>query len=200
MRYAPERIERKSDKPGQSGGIQVEMNGAPGLLSVAAQHWYGGPFGVWQADLKAMTLARLPKSDTPFGSNDRFKSTFDTKRKRVLCYGADAGKNKCNALWAYGLDSAKWEKIEPKVEPAGAEAPVIQAWNYCYSPTHDCLFIPAQQGTWVYDCEKNLMKKLDVKPFATGAGVIYSPKHDLFYALDGNGYRQQQVWVFRYKG
>lgn len=41
--------------------------------------------------------------------------------------------------------------------------------------------------------------KLDCKPIETGAGVVYSPKQDLFYLLDGHGYRMQQVWVFRYK-
>jgi hypothetical protein len=202
MRYAPERIAKQLENPGQGSGIMVEMNGAPETLLVSAQHWYGGPFGVWQADSKAMTLSRIAKSDTPFGANDRFKSTFDAKRRRVLCYGAANSKEqggKCNALWAFSLEGGKWEKLEPKVEPEGAEAPAIDAWNYCYSSKHDCLLIVNKAGTWTYDCEKNLLRKLECPSIETGAGVVYSPKQELFYLLDGNGYRMQQVWVFRYK-
>lgn len=202
MRYAPARIRMESERPGQSGGLMVEMNGAPGMLMVSAQHWYGGPFGVWEADLESLTRGRIKGSDTPFGTNDRAKIVFDTRRSRILFYGATNTKEKggkCNALWTFPLETRKWEKIEPTVEPADAEPPAISAWNYCYSATHDGLFIPDKGGTWVYDCTTNVLRKLDVKPVATGAGVVYSAAHDLFYMLDGDGYRQQQVWVFRYR-
>ncbi|HUT35753.1 MAG TPA: kelch repeat-containing protein [Planctomycetota bacterium] len=193
MRYAPDKLR----KVGEGAiGMAVEMNGAPGLLTVSTRHWYGQPFGIWQADFKANTLSRIPGSDTPFGANDRFKAVFDTKRRRVLCYGAVSGQSKkCNELWAFPLDAGKWEKLEP----AGAEAPAIEHWNYCYSSTHDCLLIADKQATWVYDCGKNLWRKLDCKPGLTEAGVVYSARHDLFYLLDGHGYRPQQVWVFRYQ-
>lgn len=202
MRYAPERLQLVKDNSSQSLGIRVEMNGVAETYSVSAQHWYGGPFGVWRLDAAALSSARLAGSDSPFGTNDRCKSTFDTKRKRILFYGATNDKDKggkCNALWAYGIESGKWEKIEPQVEPEGAAAPVIDAWNYCYSSRHDGLLIPTKAATWFYDCGRNVMRRLDCKPVETAAGVVYSPKQDLFYMLDGHGYRQQQVWVLRLK-
>ncbi len=176
------------------------MNGAAETLSVSAQHWYGGPFGVWSLDAKSMTSARIKGSDTPFGTNDRAKAIFDTKRRRVLFYGAASSKEKggkCNALWAFGLENGKWEKLEPNVEPAGAEAPAIDAWNYCYASKHDYLLIVNKAGTWAYDCSKNLLKKLDCRSVEC-CGIVYSPKQDLFYVLDGNGYAPQRVFVFRY--
>ena len=198
MRFTAEPLKLLVESPGQAGGLRVEMNGAAVTFSVSAQHWYGGPFGVWQVDPKAMTNTRLKGSDTPFGANDRAKATFDTKRKRILFYGATNSKEKggkCNALWAYGVESGKWEKIEP----AGDAGPAVEAWNYCYAAKYDGLLIPARDATWFYDSDKNLMKKLDCKPVTTAAGVIYSPRQDLFYMLDGDGYRPQQVWVFRYQ-
>ncbi|MCX8108938.1 MAG: hypothetical protein N3G20_09045, partial [Verrucomicrobiae bacterium] len=202
MRYARERLTIERENPGQGVGLRVEMNGTPETYSVSAQHWYGGPFGVWQIDPKTMTNVRIKGSDTPFGTNDRAKATFDTKRKRILFYGATNSKDKggkCNALWAYSIENGTWEKIEPRIEPNDAEAPVITWWNYCYSPKHDGLLIPTKEATWFYDCEKNVLRKLDCKPVETAAGVVYSPRQDLFYMLDGHGYRQQQVWVFRLK-
>jgi len=202
MRYAPERIAVTHENAMQGLGIRVDMSGAPETLSVSAQHWYGGPFGVWRVDTQALTCARIKGSDTPFETNDRAKAVFDTKRQRVLFYGATNSKEKggkSNALWAYGMESRAWQKIEPKVEPDGAEAPVIGAWNYCYSPKHDGLLIPSKTATWFYDCANNVMKKLDCKPVGTEAGVIYSPRQDLFYMLDGDGYHPQKVWVFRFR-
>ncbi len=201
MRYA-EPLRHITENARQGAGLRVEMNGVPETYSVSAQHSYGGPFGVWLVDPKAMTNARIKGSDTPFGTNDRAKATFDTRRRRILFYGAANSKEKggkCNALWAYGLEGGKWEKLEPKVEPEGAEAPDITWWNYCYSPKHDGLLIPTKAATWFYDCGRNVLRKLDCKPLETAAGVIYSPRQDLFYLLDGHGYRQQQVWVFRLK-
>jgi hypothetical protein len=199
MRYAPEGLKVQKENPGQSLGARVEMNGVADTYGVSAQHWYGGPFGVWLLDPKAMTNSRIKGSDSPFGTNDRAKVTFDTKRKRILFYGARSGKSQtCNELWAYDAAGGKWTKLEPKVEPEGA-APAITNWNYCYSSKHDGLLIPTKAATWFYDCERNVMKKLGCTPRETGAGVIYSPKQDLFYLLDGHGYRQQQVWVFRLK-
>ena len=202
MRYAPEQLKVEKENPGQSLGLRVEGNGVADTYGLSAQHWYGGPFGVWLVDPKAMTNSRIKGSDTPCGTNDRAKATFDTKRKRILFYGAINAKEKggrCNALWAFDVAGGKWEKLEPKMEPEGAEAPAITSWNYCYSPKHDGLLIADKAATWFYDCEKNVMKKLECKPVPTEAGVIYSPRQDLFYMLDGHGYRQQQVWVFRLK-
>ncbi len=34
---------------------------------------------------------------------------------------------------------------------ADNSAPVIEAWNYCYSSRHDGLLIPTAAGTWFYD-------------------------------------------------
>jgi len=104
MRYVPERLKIEKTNPGQRQGLQVEMNCEPATYAVSAQHWYGGPFGVWLIDSKAMTNARLKGSDTPFGTNDRAKATFDTTRGRVLFYGAHSGKNqicneRCRHLW-----------------------------------------------------------------------------------------------------
>jgi hypothetical protein len=202
MRYAPERLQTVKENPGQGMGIRVEMNGVAATYGVSATHWYGGPFGVWRLDPAAHSTTRIAGSDSPFGTNDRAKSTFDTRRNRILFYGATNDKEKggkCNALWAYAIEGGKWEKIEPQIEPAGIDAPAVSAWNYCYSPKHDGLLIADKTATWFYDCGKNVMRKLDCKPVETAAGVIYSPKQDLFYLLDGNGYRMQQVWVFRLK-
>ena len=200
MRYDLKPIQAQRVNLIQSLGIRVEMNGMPETYSVSSQHYYGGPFGVWQLDMPTFTQTRIEDSDTPFGANDRAKATFDTKRKRILFYGARNSKEqggKCNALWAYTIADGKWQKIEPQIAPSDGEAPVITWWNYCYAPQYDGLLIPTKEATWFYDCEKNVLRKLDCVPRETAAGVIYSPKQNLFYMLDGHGYRQQQVWVFR---
>jgi hypothetical protein len=200
MRYAPKGLQVIIEGSRQSSGLRVEMNGAPETFSVSCQHWYGGPFGVWRLDPAAGTTARIKGSDTPFGTNDRAKAVYDTKRKRILFYGATNSKEKggkCNALWAYAPAENKWEKLEPAVEPAGASAPPVEAWNYCYAEKYDGLLIPAKSATWFYDCGKNTLRQIPCPPRETAAGVIYSPRQDLFYMLDGDGYRPQKVFVLR---
>ncbi|GAF79298.1 unnamed protein product, partial [marine sediment metagenome] len=201
LQYDPDRMRYVRDKLAKAGkgsaGHSVEMSGAPGLLTVSTRHWYGSPFGVWRADFKAKTLGRIPGSDTPFGTNDRAKAVFDPTRRRVLFYGAakEGKKRICNQLWAFPLETKRWEHIATKTEPAGTEPPEIRAWNYCYSTTHDCLLIAAKD-TWVYDCKANVLRKIG--PGIDTSGVVYSAKHGLFYALCGGGYKPQQVYVFRY--
>ena len=201
LQYDPDRMRyvgKRLRKVGEGGlGMAVEMNGSPGLLNVSARHWYGQPFGVWQADFQAKTLRRIPGSDTPFGTNDRAKIVFDTARKRILFYGARESKKKgkCNQLWAFRLDTRKWEHIIPRTQPEGEEPPQIEQWNYSYSATHDGLLIAAKQATWVYDCTANLLKR--VAPGIDTPGVVYAPRHDLFYGLCGGGYKPQRLFVFR---
>jgi len=196
MRYSPEQIE----KVGPGGrGLAVEMNGAAGLFNVSARYYRGSPFGVWRADFEAMTLSRIEGSDTPAETNDRAKIVYDTRRDRVLWYGMkDPETGKCNALFAYELNANRWERIDCRVEPSGANAPEIKAWNYCYSPKHDCLLIAPEDGTWVYDCKTNVLKKLNDQGHGDQPGVIYATAHDLFYTLRGGGYKPQQVFVIRY--
>jgi hypothetical protein len=196
MRYVPAPFTLQKENPAQATGMRVEMNGALETYSVSATHWYGMPFGVWQ--ITPNNNARIKGSDTPFGTNDRAKATFDTKRNRILFYGAASKAGTCNELWAFDIKSSTWEKLTPKVEPEGP-APAVDNWNYCYSSKHDGLLIAAQKATWFYDCASNTLKKLDCAPMATAAGVIYAPKQDLFYLLDGNGYKMQRVYVFRLK-
>ena len=76
------------------------MSGADASYFVSAKHWYGAPFGVWRLDRNdnqhddqrnesaSDEWQRLPRSDTPFSTNDRAKPVFDTQRKRILFYGA----------------------------------------------------------------------------------------------------------------
>jgi hypothetical protein len=200
MRYDSRTITKVG--PG-STGTSVEMNSASGSYRAAKQYYRGSPFGVWQTDFEKMTLSRIEGSDPPFGSNDRAKATFDTKRKRILYYGAqdESSGKKCNQLYAFPLATGKWQKLTPKLHTETGEAPQIKFWNYCYSSTHDCLMIAAgESGTWIYDCESNTLKRLDLEnEVGTAGGVVYSERYDLFLMLDGHGYRPQQVWAFRYK-
>jgi hypothetical protein len=163
-------------------------------MSASATYYYGGPFGVSQADLGKMTIARLAGSDPVFGSNDRAKPVFDTKRKRILWFGVQSGGNKaCNELWAFPMDKGKWEKLAPKVEPDGAQVPGMGAWGNCYSEKHDVMVIlpgPNNAGTWVYDCDKNVLKRSGDAPKTRQGtcGVIYNPKQDAFIAVEEGGY------------
>jgi hypothetical protein len=186
--------------PGSSG-IKVAMNGEPALLQISARYYRGAPFGVWKLDPEKKELSRIKGSDTPFGGSDRTKAVFDTRRKRLLFYGAarkNGKKRRYDGFWAYSMKSGRWEEITPKVQPENAARPQIRGWNYCYSSKHDCLLI-LERDTWIYDCDKNVLKKLDAKIGKGVCGVVYSPKQDLFLTLLGGGYRPQQVWVFRHK-
>ncbi|MDD4889473.1 MAG: kelch repeat-containing protein [Phycisphaerae bacterium] len=199
MRYADEKVAATDKRT--LGGQLVAMGGVPELYGV--NHWGAT---IWKADAKGLCktwVASGPfRGPEEFGAiSDRVKPVFDTKRNRILVYGAynDKTRKTANATWSYGVKSGQWEKIESKMEPEGTVAPVPVWWNYAYSTKDDCLLLADAGGTWVYDCEKNVWKKLDCKPCGTQAGVIYSPRQNLFYLLDGNGYAPQRVFVFRYR-
>ena len=204
MRYAGS---LKKTGPGNAGP-KVEMNGHPGLMSLAPRYHAGGPFGVWSADPETLTLKMLPGSGTPFHGSDRNKWVFDTKRNRILCYGTQRqvkvnGKKKryLNGLWAFSLADNKWTKIVPKVKPEGAEPPQMTRWNYCYSSKYDCLMLH-NGHTWIYDCASNTFRKLDTPKWrekSEACGVVYSKKHDLFYAIPDDGYGRLRVYVFKYQ-
>jgi len=209
--YDPDRMRHAGalKKVGQGSlGTKVEMNGHPGQFSVAPLYHAGGPFGVWRADAETKTVRMIPRSRPPFSGSDRVKWVFDTKRERILCYGTRRevkvkGKKRglLNGFWAFALKSGAWEQIRPDIEPAGTEPPQITHWNYCYSSKHDCLVVmPRDRETWIYDCGKNLFRKIAGARWpnrSTPCGVVYSAKQDLFYAMPDNGYSPQQVYALR---
>jgi hypothetical protein len=80
------------------------------------------------------------------------------------------------------------------------------AWGNCYSQQHDVLMIlPGGKGdgTWVYDCGSNVMKKLGDAP-KTRQGtcaLVFAPKHDVFIAVETGSYGTGPVSLhyLRYK-
>lgn len=204
MRYSQTPLSVQTEAKLQFPGSMADMSGDSRLFAASGKHWWGGPFGVWVGDEKSNTVARVKGSDPPFDLNGESHPVFDTKRNRLLYYGLPVAKNKGdkarnNGLYVYSLEANKWEKIEPKVDLAGAEAPVTGWWNYCYSSKYDVLLLSGKDATWVYNCEPNVWKRLDCAPRDTQAGVAYSVKQDLFFLLENNGYGPQKVWVFRYR-
>jgi hypothetical protein len=200
MRYSETPVRLMKEANRQIPGNVVDMSGDSRLFIASGAHWWGGPFGVWVGDEQSNTLARTKGSEPPFGLNSESHAVFDTRRNRLIYYGTPAAKTKQNnGMYVCSPDALKWEKIEPKVEPEGAEPPVTGWWNYCYSAKYDILLLCGKDATWVYSCEKNVWKKLGCAPQETNAGVTYSPKLDLFFMLENNGYRPQRVFVFRYK-
>ena len=191
MRYTGLSIKRVGTG---SVGNSVDMSGAPGVMAASGQYYRGAPFGVWKADLKEMSLARIAGSDPAFGSNDRNKPVFDPKRNRILWFGVQSGKNKvCNELWAFPLETGKWQDLNPIIDPAGAQVPGMGDWGNCYSPKHDLMVIlpgPNNAGTWVYDCQKNVLKRQGDAPETRQGtcGVIYNAKQDVFIAMQVGGY------------
>jgi hypothetical protein len=142
-----------------------------------------------------MTLEPIEGSDVPFASNDRAKVVFDINRQRILYYGARSGENRvCNELWAFPLETGKWEEIEIEMT-GGGTPPQISNWDYGYSAKHDCLMV-GSKGTWILDLKTRTMKQVSEK--ASGPGIVYSPHQDLFCTLHGGGYKMQEVYVFRY--
>jgi len=185
-----------------SRGATVDMSGAAGLLTASARYYRGAPFGVWKADLKGMTISRLAGSDPPFGSNDRAKAVYDSRRKRILWYGVKSGKNRrCDELWAFPLEKGKWEKLAPTMDPPGAKIPQMGSWGNCYSPKHDVMVIlpgGGKQDTWVYDCAKNVLRKAFPGPktnrWGTN-GAVYNAKRDVFMTIDTGSYGTGPVCV-----
>jgi hypothetical protein len=199
MRWAQQWVTEEPSKTVPYCGMQVEMNGDPRAMCVVATG-YSKPGTVFVVNEKTWTIERIKGSAPPFEMNNESMAVMDTKRNRLLYFGAQGAKPFIyTGLYAYDIASNKWEKLEPKIEPEGAPAPATTWWNYCYSAKYDCLFLAAKEGTWVYSCEKNVWTKLPCKPQVTQAGVAYSAKQDLFVILENNGYAPQRVWAFRYK-
>lgn len=210
--YDVDRMRWTSESIKQTGkgarGYTVAMSGAKGILSCAGRYYRGGPFGAWKADMEAKTLSMIPGSGPPFAANDRAKAVFDTKRKRILWYGCkdkSSGRD-CNQLYVLPLDKGKWEKITPTVEPSGTKQPKMSAWGNCYSGKHDMMLIlPGNKGsgTWIYDCEKNVLKKFGPDPVTRQGtcGVVYDAKNDVFIALETGSYGTGPVSLhyMRYK-
>lgn len=204
LRFDAETVKRN----GEGGlGMAVDMCGSPGFLSATAQYHYGAPFGVWKADFASSTFTRLPGSDPAFGSNDRCKPVFDSKRKRVLWYGVKSGRNQvCDELWACPLESSKWEKLNFTSVPEGAKPAAMGNWGNCYSAKYDCMLIlpgGKGQGLWIFDCAQNTMRRLGDEPKVaqTTSGIVYDIKHDVFIALEAGSYGTGPVSMhfFRYK-
>jgi hypothetical protein len=199
LAYDPDRM-RWSDAPiGKSGagalGYPVDMSGATDFYTVSAKHWYGAPFGVWHLDPSTAAISRIPRSDTPFPSNDRAKPVFDSKRKRILFYGArnEPDNAPTNQLYAYDIASGVWEKQSMTIAPPATQAPASMGWGVAYSPRHDVLMIlpgGRKQDTWLLDCATNTLSRFGPGPTvqADGTdGVVYSSDHDLFITLEIGG-------------
>ncbi len=176
-------------------GNAVDMSGAQGAFRVSAKHWWGAPFGVWKLEPDERVFTRIPRSDTPFATNDRAKPVFDSKRNRILFYGAreDVAGNPpppANQLYAFDLASATWSKQRVTLEPPGARAPESTAWGIAYSPKHDVLMVlpgGRTQDTWLFDCAANVLRRFGPGPkvsYQGTSGVVYSAVHDLFVALE----------------
>lgn len=205
MQWTGERIKRQG--PGAIG-YTVDPSGTSHLMTASAQYYRGSPFGVWRADLEKMTLARIAGSDPHFGSNDRAKPVFDSKRNRILwygCHGQSPESKTDNELYAFPLEAGKWTKIEPKVEPAGAAAPAMKAWGNSYSPRHDVLMIlpgDEKQDMWMYDPATNVLRNAGPGPEAGRSGtcgVIYDPHDDVFIAMEVGSYGVGPVSLHYYR-
>ncbi|WP_263771535.1 Kelch repeat-containing protein [Propionivibrio soli] len=192
----------RKNGPGTLGGA-VDMSGADGFYTVSPKHWYGGPFGVWRLDKAAGEFVRIPGSDTPFAANDRSKAVFDSKRKRILFYGAADEKPgaPANAFYSFDIASGKWTRETVEVEPTSQQAPTSMAWGVAYSPKHDALLIlpgPANQSTWWLTRATNTLRRLGPGPATKNpgtSGVVYSEKHDVFIALEVGTYGTGPVAV-----
>jgi hypothetical protein len=177
-------------------GSAVDMSGADGFYTVSTKYWYGGPFGVWRLDKSSGEFLRLARSDTPFATNDRAKPVFDTKRNRILFYGArdESANAPANQLYSFDVSSSTWTKQTITLEPPATQAPPSMAWGVAYSPKHDVLMIlpgGQKQDTWLFDCAQNTLRRFGPGPSTQNpgtSGVVYSTAHDRFIALEVGSY------------
>jgi len=189
MRWSDKTLKKAG--PGNLGG-PVDMSGAENFYTVSTKHWYGAPFGVWKLNPSEASFSRQPRSDTPFSTNDRAKAVFDSKRNRILFYGArgEAANAPANQLYAFDLGSATWARQSLTLEPPDTEAPASTAWGIAYSPKHDSvLVLPGgqKQDTWLLDCRSNTLRRIASGPATLNRGtngVVYSTQHDLFIAME----------------
>ena len=205
--YDPDRMRWSNQSISKAGpgtlGSAVDMSGANGSYFVSTKHWYGSPFGVWRLEKTTGELVRLPRSDTPFASNDRVKPVFDSKRNRILLYGArDEGSNSpTNQLYSFDVSNNSWTKQAIVLAPSVAEAPASMAWGVAYSPKHDLLMIlpgGQKQSTWLLDCATNVLRRLGPGPATQDHdtnGVVYSNFHNLFITLESGTYGTGPVTV-----
>jgi len=205
--YDPDRMRWNDLNINKTGpgtlGRAVDMSGANGSYFVSPKHWYGGPFGVWRLEKATGELVRLPHSDTPFSSNDRAKPVFDSKRNRILFYGAqdEGAKTPTNLLFSFDVSSGTWAKQPINLAPSISEAPASMAWGVAYSPKQDVLMIlpgGQKQSTWLLDCATNTLRRLGLGPSTQDHdtnGVVYSAAHNLFIALETGTYGTGPVTV-----
>lgn len=173
-------------------GSAVDMSGADGFYLVSTKHWYGGPFGVWRFDKASGELVRIPGSDTPFSSNDRAKPVFDSKRKRILFYGAREGSENtlANQLYAFDLGSGNWSKRPIMVAAPDSQAPASTAWGLAYSEKYDALLMlpgSKKQDTWLFDNATSTLQRFGPGPGSgkvSTNGLVYSAENDLFITLE----------------
>ncbi len=185
-------------------GSAVDMSGANGFYTVSPKHWYGKPFGVWRLDKTAGEFTRLPRSDTPFATNDRAKPVFDSKRNRILFYGArdDSANSPANQLYSFDVASSTWAKLAITLEPPATQAPASWAWGVAYSPKHDVLMIlpggAQKQDTWLLDCATNTLRRFGPGPSTKNpgtSGVVFNTAHNVFIALEVGSYGTGPVAV-----
>lgn len=185
-------------------GLAVDMSGAPGSLWL---QWARRPVRLVRADPKALTATVLENSAMTYGMTDRSKQVYDTTRDRVLYYGVNADgtyTSMHNRLAAFDLKAGKWSLIEPTIVPAATTAPEAGEYGVCYSPKHDILMIlPSDRGgqkTWIYDCAKNQIKRLDDVPvIKQTTGIVYDQANDLFISMEMGGYGVGPVCVYYFR-
>lgn len=190
--------------PGTLGNA-VDMSGAEDFYTVSTQHWWGAPFGVWKLNPTNLSIDRIPRSEPPFSTNDRAKPVFDSRRNRILFYGAQAvaGKPPANQLYAFEIETGRWIRQEIAIASPDTQAPASMAWGISYSPKHDMVMIlpgGQKQDTWLLDCATNTLKRFVPGPAAQGKdtnGVIYSESQDLFFTMEVGGSGPVDIHVMR---
>ena len=151
-------------------GSAVDMSGANAFYTVSAKHWYGGPFGVWRLNKATGEFARLPRSDSPFTTNDRAKPVFDSKRNRILFYGVrDDKANAANQLYSFDIVSGTWTKQAFTLESPEAQAPGSMSWGVALQCetrcTRDFCREARSRATWLLDLATNRLRRLGPGPF-----------------------------------